>query len=359
MTFSSNYNDIIKQLLEINPIHYCKNRNFIDGDVTKLSPYVSRGIISTKTILNFTLNRGFNPRKIEKFIQELLWRDYWQINWKNQGFDQFKKEKKSNRITIPKSIYFAKTGVLAIDEAIKNLYKHGYIHNHLRMYIASITCNLGQANWTDAAKWMYANLKDADWGSNASSWLWVTGLNSNKKYYANQQNINKYCYTNQNNTFLDKDYPSLISLKEIPEILKEKHEIDYQTMLPSTDFTPASTKATFIYNIYNLDPKWKKGEEGNHVLLLEPSHFKEYPITQKNLNFILELSKNIESIRLFVGEFEGLIKKLRNKKEVYFKEHPFNNHYKGIEEKRDWIFDDNNTYSSFFKYWNKNKKQLL
>ena len=71
MTFSNNYNEIINQLLEISPVSYCKNRNYIDGDVTKLSPYISRGIISTKTILNFTLNRGFNPREIEKFIQDV------------------------------------------------------------------------------------------------------------------------------------------------------------------------------------------------------------------------------------------------------------------------------------------------
>jgi deoxyribodipyrimidine photo-lyase len=62
----------------IDPILYGKTRNFIDGAVTYLSPYVSRGVISTKFVLENILNRGYHPNGIEKFVQELAWRDYWQ-----------------------------------------------------------------------------------------------------------------------------------------------------------------------------------------------------------------------------------------------------------------------------------------
>ena len=72
---------IYDKIEAIEPVSYSKNRNYIDGAVSKLSPYISRGVISTKEILNSLLQRGFNPNKIEKFIQELAWRDYWQQIW--------------------------------------------------------------------------------------------------------------------------------------------------------------------------------------------------------------------------------------------------------------------------------------
>ena len=75
----TNYNEILKKLDQIKPLEYARNRNFIDGSVTRLSPYISRGVISTKQVLNYVLKKGFGSKKIEKFIQELAWRDYWQL----------------------------------------------------------------------------------------------------------------------------------------------------------------------------------------------------------------------------------------------------------------------------------------
>ena len=121
---------------------------------------------------------------------------------------------------LSKAIVDAKTGITAIDKSILKLYDIGYMHNHLRLYVASIACNIAQSHWMLPAKWMYYYLLDADWASNSLSWQWVAGSNSNKKYFANQQNINKYCFTNQTDTFLDFDYVEFQKF-EIPEILKQ------------------------------------------------------------------------------------------------------------------------------------------
>ena len=201
---------ILSKIDAIDPILYGKNRNYIDGSVSKLSPYISRGVISTKQVMESVLSRGFKASKIEKFIQELAWRDYWQQVWLNKGNlinKDFKNEQKDvNNYSISRSIVEGSTSIRAIDEAIHNFYKSGYIHNHLRMYIASISCNIAKSHWKKPAQWMYYNLLDADWASNSLSWQWVCGSNSNKLYFANQDNINKYCYSNQKNTFLDVDY---------------------------------------------------------------------------------------------------------------------------------------------------------
>ena len=81
----TNYLKIIDQIESIDPVNYSKNRNFIDGSVTKLSPYISRGLISTKYVFEKILERNIPFWKVEKFVQELCWRDYWQLIWKREG----------------------------------------------------------------------------------------------------------------------------------------------------------------------------------------------------------------------------------------------------------------------------------
>lgn len=72
---------------------------------------------------------------------------------------------------------------------------------------------------------------------------------------------------------------------------------------------------------------------------------------------MLELSKNIENIQIFTGEYTELTKLIINNN-IYFKEHPLNSHYIGNRESRDWLTNVKGNYTSFFKYWNKAKKEL-
>ena len=63
----TDYSEILKKIDLIDPINYSRNRNFIDGSVSKLSPYISRGVISTKIIFDFLMKKQYNFSKIEKF----------------------------------------------------------------------------------------------------------------------------------------------------------------------------------------------------------------------------------------------------------------------------------------------------
>lgn len=360
--FPLTYTEIIERLNNINPIKYGATRNYIRGSVTYLSPYISRGIISTKFILSEILNRGYAPAEIEKFIQELAWRDYWQQIWITKGNainkDIRHLQKPVINTGIPSAIANAKTGILAIDKAIVDFYKTGYLHNHLRMYIAAITCNIAQSHWKLPAKWMHYHLLDADWASNALSWQWVAGTNSNKKYVANQENINKYCYTEQTNTFLDVPYNAFSTI-DIPKTLKHNVLLELKTPLPEQEkITINKMHPTYVYNFYNLDPLWNKEHVANRILLLEPSFFKAYPVSQKTIDFIINIAReNIANIQIFVGEFNALITHY-NCKNIVFKEHPLNNHYKGTEIPRDCMFNAKGYYPSFFSFWKKCKKEL-
>lgn len=360
--FPTTYAEITQRICGIDPVKYGKTRNFTDGAVSYLSPYISRGVISTKQVLHHLLNQGYQPYAIEKFIQELAWRDYWQQIWMVKG-DAINTDLKNEQIPIsntgtPKALVTASTGISAIDIAITQFYKTGYLHNHVRMYIAAIACNMAQSHWKSPAQWMYFYLLDADWASNALSWQWVAGTNSNKKYYANQENINKYCCTQQRNTFLDVSYEAFWNLS-VPKVLQETIVPELKTPLPS--FTPITIDKylpTLIYNFYNLDPLWKKDVVANRILILEPSHFKAYPVSQKTIDFILALSKNIIDIQVYVGEFDTLVKTYALKG-IHFKEHPLNAHYQGLEEPRDWMFNVKGYYPSFFSFWKKCKKELV
>ncbi|MDG1656977.1 MAG: deoxyribodipyrimidine photolyase, partial [Crocinitomicaceae bacterium] len=75
--FPTKYSEILQRVYDIDPLSYGKTRNYVNGSVTYLSPYISRGILSTKFIFNQILKRGYSYDQIEKIIQELAWRDYW------------------------------------------------------------------------------------------------------------------------------------------------------------------------------------------------------------------------------------------------------------------------------------------
>ena len=115
------------------------------------------------------------------------------INKKDQIFSDLKNDQLGiENYKIPKAIVNAQTNISAVDDAIKILYSSGYMHNHMRMYVASICCNIAKCHWSTPSKWLYSHLFDGDLASNSLSWQWVAGTFSNKKYYANQSNINKY-----------------------------------------------------------------------------------------------------------------------------------------------------------------------
>jgi deoxyribodipyrimidine photo-lyase len=362
ITFPVDYQSILQRIDEVDPLQYGKTRNYIDGAVTYLSPYISRGVISGKQVQDAILAKGYDPHTIEKFLQELAWREYFQRVWQAKGETLFTDLKQtqadvSHRQMI-KAVAEASTGIEAIDNLILALYKTGYMHNHVRMYVASIACVVGKAHWLAPSQWMYYHLLDGDLASNTCSWQWVAGTFSSKKYYSNQDNINKHTRTYQQQTFLDVPV-ELLPHAPVPEVLQSTIDLTLKTTLPATPSPVIEvTKPTLIYNAYNLDPLWRKEEDVNRVLLLEPSHFEKFPVSEKVIEFVVNLSANIPNCQLMVGEVTDL--------EAYYthstcagpalisKEHPAFNHYPGIKDSRDWLYPEVTGYfNSFFSYWKK------
>jgi deoxyribodipyrimidine photo-lyase len=299
--------------------------------------------------------------KTEKFVQELAWRDYWQHVWIDKK-EQIKTDLQHTQTDVsnhkmPIAIVEANTGIIEVDQAIKELYSTGYMHNHMRMYVAAICCNVAKSHWLVPAKWLYSHLLDGDLASNHLSWQWVAGAFSNKKYVANQENINRFFESDQKGTFLDIEYSEFENL-EIPSVLLKTASPEAELMSPKqVPLALDANKTTLIYNYYNIDPEWHLGEDVQRIFLIEPSFYKENPVNEKCLDFALELTKNIGGIQQFNGEFSELTEHISSDK-IIFKEHPTNSNYKGKSEDRDWMSSSKGYHSSFFKFWKKCKKEI-
>jgi deoxyribodipyrimidine photo-lyase len=368
INFPTDYTSILERVQAIDPVKYALTRNFLNGHITYLSPYISRGVISVKKIIDSILSKGYPIHACEKLLQELAWREYYQRVWQTKK-DLIWEDLKQPQQAVAHhkmihAIQNAQTGIDAIDRQIIDFYKTGYLHNHVRMYLAAITCNIGNAHWLQPSKWMYYHLLDGDMASNNCSWQWVAGSFSSKKYYCNQENINKYTFSTQTGTFLDKPYEDLVA-SPMPSVLKETVMISFETHLPETPLPTIDINLpTLIYNAYNLDPEWRKEEKANRVLLLSPSHFKNYPVSDKVIQFIVALAKNIHGMQIFSGELAeiqlqyGSLFEGNHNQNIISKEHPAFE-YPGWKDQRDWMFPQVTGYfPSFFGFWKKCQKSF-
>ena len=187
-------------LRKIDPVAYAKTRNFSDGNVTKLSAYIRHGVLSLGEIREYVLKRVKNPNDANKLIQELAWRDYWQRLyvklgnriWQNQ--EEYKTGYLPTDYTakLPEDISTGTTGLVCIDSFSQELRTTGYLHNHIRMWLAAYIIHWRRVEWQAGAKWFLQHLLDGDPASNNMSWQWVASTFSHKPYFFNRENLQRY-----------------------------------------------------------------------------------------------------------------------------------------------------------------------
>ncbi|WP_417358021.1 FAD-binding domain-containing protein [Flavobacterium sp.] len=248
MEFPTDYNKIIERITVINPVAYAQTRNYTTGSVSMLSPYLSRGVISSNEVYSI-IRTKYKADQCETFVKELLWREYFQRLLQN-NVSYISSTGLKYKEGIPDALLHAATGIKAIDYAISSLYTTGYMHNHVRMYTASV-CNMSGYRYNIPAQWMYYHLLDGDVASNYFSWQWVYGLLNGKRYIANQDNINRFCGTVQKGTFLDYPYEVLQNIEGIEE-LNQYSNISFTTLLPETKNIEIDSKP--VYTPYESIP---------------------------------------------------------------------------------------------------------
>lgn len=358
MSYLLSYSEILNQIDTIDPKAYSATRNHLDGAVTRLSPYISRGVITLPQVRDRLLAQ--HPRlDCEKLIQELAWREYFQHVWYEKGDDIFTDLRFPRTDWVHEELVSvmvdASTGIAAIDEAIKELYTTGYMHNHSRMWVAALSSNLAKAHWHTMGKWLYYHLIDGDLASNFLSWQWVAGTSVNKRYTVNQSLIDACSTQKQHTSWLSVEREALLTMTP-PEQFTIREPFVFEMEYPVVpDVASVSGALVHLYTPWTLDPTWRSGEAGEfcprQILVIDPAWFDRFPVSVSVLDFIMRQGKTVmPSLEIFVGEqraIPGI-----EEAEVYFKNHPTNQTWLGYRDTLELLFPRvTGYYPSFFAYW--------
>ena len=187
---------------------YSKSRNFDFGpgrrsNVSLLSPYVRHRLLSEQEILDATL-RQHSLTSASKFVQEVFWRAYFKGwiehhpavwgDYRSAVSQQIRSlESDAKLLDHYDTAIEGNTGIDCFDAWVTELVETGYLHNHARMWFASIWIYTLQLPWQLGADFFYRHLIDGDPASNTLSWRWVCGLHTRgKTYLARVSNIANY-----------------------------------------------------------------------------------------------------------------------------------------------------------------------
>ena len=274
----------LNNFVENNLGGYSKLRNFDFGpekrsNVSCLSPYITHGIINEQEVIQKSLSK-FSFSKNEKFIQEVLWRTYWK-GWLELRpnvwadylieLNQIKNEFKDNKDYI--AAIEGKTKVDCFNEWVKELKENNYLHNHTRMWFASIWIFTLELPWQLGAEFFMQHLYDGDAASNTLGWRWVAGVQTQGKHYlASEWNIKKFTNNRFQNIKLNENAPPKVSEKSYqiikqdfnnPQKIENKNLLIFENNLSFeiTDFKENNFKKIYLVSNKNENRAIKLSEK--------------------------------------------------------------------------------------------------
>ena len=217
--------DQLNNFIEQNLTDYSKLRNFDFGpdnrsNISCLSPYITHGIINELEVIDKSLKK-FQFVKNEKFIQEVMWRVYWKgwlelrpNVWSDYLVElgKVKDEFKNNQSYL--EAIEGKTNIDCFNQWVIELKENNYLHNHTRMWFASIWIFTLELPWQLGAEFFMQHLYDGDAASNTLGWRWVAGVQTQGKHYlASEWNINKFTNNRFKNIKLNENAKPISSDK--------------------------------------------------------------------------------------------------------------------------------------------------
>jgi len=217
--------DQLNNFIEENLSDYSKLRNFDFGpdnrsNVSCLSPYITHGIINELEVIDKSLKK-FQFVKNEKFIQEVMWRVYWKgwlelrpNVWSDYLVElgKVKDEFKNNQSYL--EAIEGKTNIDCFNQWVIELKENNYLHNHTRMWFASIWIFTLELPWQLGAEFFMQHLYDGDAASNTLGWRWVAGVQTQGKHYlVSEWNINKFTNNRFKNIKLNENAKPISSDK--------------------------------------------------------------------------------------------------------------------------------------------------
>lgn len=219
---------------------YASERNTDYGpnrrtNVSTLSPYLRRRILSEEEVVAAVLHRH-SASAADKFIQEVYWRTYWKgwLEMRPRVWADYLADLSAARALLDRDDDLASrlqraengaTGIQCFDYWAAELVDTGYLHNHTRMWFASIWMFTLGLPWVLGADFFFRHLLDADPASNTLSWRWVAGLHTKGKFYiARAENILE---------FTDGRFDPRGELDEDPAPIADARIYDRQPLRPT------------------------------------------------------------------------------------------------------------------------------
>ena len=202
--------------------NYNFKRNFDLGpedksNVSCLSPYISHRLITEYEVAKIVLAK-FPYQKVEKYIQEIFWRVYWKgwLELRPQVWSDFTEDLKALKEDDNyKKAINGETQIKCFNDWVNELKENNYLHNHTRMWFASIWIFTLNLPWQKGAEFFMKHLFDGDAASNTLSWRWVAGLQTKGKHYVAQAwNISKFTNNKYQNVKLNENALPLTDKRE-------------------------------------------------------------------------------------------------------------------------------------------------
>ena len=319
-------------------VNYSSKRNYDFGptdrkNVSCLSPYVSHRLINEYEISKKVLSKH-SYQKVEKYIQEIYWRVYWKgwLELRPKVWDDFTED--LNIIEESENYYLAiegQTKIECFNDWVKEIKEYNYLHNHARMWFASIWIFTLGLPWQKGAEFFMKYLLDGDAASNTLSWRWVGGLQTKGKHYLAQSwNIRKFLNKKYQNIELRENVLPLIDNREYKispiEIQKNNNKNEYLIVFEN-DLSIESLKIKNYKKIYFvlLDNKSRLLKLDSKVLNYKKNIIKDQ-INKINNSFVLinenEIEELLENLKNFdivypsIGENMSFIKKMIKEKKL-------------------------------------------
>ena len=310
--------ELLNEFIENNLVNYSKLRNFDYGpnkrsNVSCLSPYVTHGVIGEVELIKKSLNK-YSFVKNEKFIQEIMWRIFWK-GWMELRPDvwtdylsELKKirEKYKNDQSYQKAVN-GSTEIECFNEWVRELKENNYLHNHARMWFASIWIFTLNLPWQLGAEFFMKHLFDGDAASNTLGWRWVAGIQTQgKNYLASEWNIKKFTDNRFKNIKL-KESASPKKTEKIYPILKRN--------FINSEIEDGKNLLVFENSLSLELSEFTKHKFNKIQLITNKNQNREIKLSEKTMNFKLQLfedqkkrlkDKSIECELLDISEIEDI-----------------------------------------------------
>ena len=319
-------------------INYSSKRNYDFGplkreNVSCLSPYISHRLINEYEISKKILTK--HPyQKVEKYIQEIYWRIYWKgwLELRPKVWTDFTDDLKT--IVERENYYLAINGQTKIEcfnDWVKEIKEHNYLHNHARMWFASIWIFTLGLPWQKGAEFFMKYLLDGDAASNTLSWRWVGGLQTKgKNYLAQSWNISKFLNKQYKNIELKENIPPLVDNREYKispiDIQKNnnrnEHLIVFENDLSQENFNTKHYKKIYFILLENklrllkLDSKvlsYKKNIMKDQLNKIDNNF--EF-INENKIEELFEKLKNFDIVYPSIGENMSFLTKIIKEKKL-------------------------------------------